>query len=125
STYMNANHFPSADTSFHSYKTALEIMGNVPVFIRTLDIGGDKQLDYWDLPKEANPFLGLRAIRLSLSQQQIFKTQLRALLRASVYGNLHIMFPMISTLEELQEVKELLEEQKILLKQNGHAVSDH
>lgn len=123
--YMNSNHFPSEDKSFHSYKTVLENMGNVPVTIRTLDIGGDKQLDYWDLPQEANPFLGLRAIRLSLSEQQIFKTQLRALLRASVYGNLHIMFPMISTLEELQEVKELLEEQKILLKQNGHAVSDH
>lgn len=122
-SYMKSNHFPSEEQTFLTYKTILEGMGELPVVIRTLDIGADKQLDYWDLPKEENPFLGLRAIRLSLSEQQIFKTQLRALLRASIHGNLHVMFPMISTMEELNEVKGLLEAERRSLEAKGIIVS--
>ena len=96
-----------------------------PVVVRTLDIGGDKQLPYLNLPEEMNPFLGLRAIRLCLEEQTIFKTQLRALLRASTFGNLKIMFPMIATLEEFREAKQLLEEEKKFLQQEGFAISDH
>ncbi|HSU79564.1 MAG TPA: phosphoenolpyruvate--protein phosphotransferase, partial [Candidatus Angelobacter sp.] len=94
------------------------------VVIRTLDIGGDKELPYLDLPKEMNPFLGYRAIRLCLDQQDIFRTQLRALLRASIYGNLKIMFPMIAALEELREAKAILAEEKAGLLEKGIAVSD-
>lgn len=122
-SYMKSNHFPSEEQTYLTYKSILEDMGELPVVIRTLDIGADKQLDYWDLPKEENPFLGLRAIRLSLSEQQIFKTQLRALLRASIYGNLHVMFPMISTMEELNEVKGLLEAERRGLEAKGIIVS--
>src|SRR5699024_6624455 len=122
-SYMKSNHFPSEEQTYLTYKSILEDMGDLPVVIRTLDIGADKQLDYWDLPKEETPFLGLRAIRLSLSEQQIFKTQLRALLRASIHGNLHVMFPMISTMEELNEVKGLLEAERRGLEAKGIIVS--
>ena len=94
------------------------------VVVRTLDIGGDKELPYLQLPKEMNPFLGYRAIRLCLEEQEIFRTQLRALLRASTYGNLKIMFPMIATLSEFREAKAILLEEKEALVAAGTEVSD-
>ncbi|PEJ56216.1 MULTISPECIES: phosphoenolpyruvate--protein phosphotransferase [unclassified Bacillus (in: firmicutes)] len=123
--YMGRDNFPSEEEQFESYKSVLESMGNKPVVVRTLDIGGDKELSYLHLPKEMNPFLGYRAIRLCLDQKDIFRTQLRALLRASVYGNLKIMFPMIATLDEFRAAKAvLLEEKEQLVKENVQ-VSDN
>ncbi|MGW9527252.1 phosphoenolpyruvate--protein phosphotransferase [Paenibacillus terrae] len=103
--YMGRDRLPTEEEQFASYKTVLEKMQGKPVVVRTLDIGGDKELPYLKLPKEMNPFLGFRAIRLCLEEQAIFRTQLRALLRASVYGNLKIMFPMIATVSEFREAK--------------------
>jgi phosphotransferase system enzyme I (PtsI) len=117
--YMQSDAAPSEDTQFAAYKTVLEQMANKPVVIRTLDVGGDKEISYLQIPKEDNPFLGYRGIRVSLGQTDIFKTQLRALFRASVYGKLGIMFPMISTLEELYEAKKLVEEVKAELTREG------
>lgn len=117
--YMGREDFPSEEEQFQAYKQVLEKMGGKPVVIRTLDIGGDKHLPYLNLPEEMNPFLGFRAIRLCLDQQELFRTQLRALLRASVYGNLKIMFPMIATLEEFRQAKALLEEEKQALQKSG------
>lgn len=108
--YMDSSDFPTEDAQFEAYKAVIEGMKGKQVIIRTCDIGGDKHLDYWDLPEEMNPFLGLRAIRLSMHNKDIFKTQLRALLRASAYGNLGIMFPMIGTLTELRKAKAILAE---------------
>lgn len=122
--YMGRTELPSEDVQFQAYKTVLEKMEGKPVVVRTLDIGGDKELPYLDLPKEMNPFLGFRAVRLCLDRQDIFRTQLRALLRASVYGNLRIMFPMIATLDEFRQAKALLEEEKAKLVGEGTAVSD-
>lgn len=106
--YMDRDRLPNEDEQFEAYKYAAEKLEGKPIVIRTLDIGGDKKLPYLPLPNEMNPFLGYRAIRLCLSRHDIFKTQLRALLRASSYGNIHIMFPMISSLEEFFEAKKLL-----------------
>lgn len=122
--YMGRDDFPSEDEQFQAYKQVLEQMGEKPVVIRTLDIGGDKHLSYMNLPQEMNPFLGFRAIRLCLEQQDLFRTQLRALLRASAYGNLKIMFPMIATLEEFRQAKAVLEEEKQALLDKGIAVSE-
>lgn len=108
--YMDSSDFPTEDAQFEAYKAVIEGMKGKQVIIRTCDIGGDKHLDYWDLPEEMNPFLGLRAIRLSMHNKDIFKTQLRALLRASAYGKLGIMFPMIGTLTELRKAKAILAE---------------
>lgn len=110
--YMNRNSLPNEEEQYEIYKKVLSEMQGKPVVIRTLDIGGDKEVKYLNLEKESNPFLGYRAIRLCLDKKYIFKTQLRALLRASVYGNLRIMFPMISSLEELLQSKEVLNEAK-------------
>jgi phosphoenolpyruvate-protein phosphotransferase (PTS system enzyme I) len=110
--YMGRDQLPTEEEQFTAYKTVLERMEGKPVVVRTLDIGGDKELPYLDLPKEMNPFLGFRAIRLCLEEQEIFRTQLRALLRASVYGNLKVMFPMIATVNEFREAKAVLEEEK-------------
>lgn len=110
--YMNNTHFPTEEEQFEAYRSVLERMGEKPVVVRTLDIGGDKELSYYDLPHEMNPFLGNRAIRLCLDNLEIFKTQLRALLRASKYGNLKIMFPMIATLDEFRQAKQFLMEVK-------------
>src|SRR5699024_5105489 len=121
--YMENNDFPTEEEQFEAYKSVLEAMENKPVVIRTLDIGGDKKLDYWDLPDEMNPFLGLRAVRLALQNKDVFRTQLRALLRASVYGNLKIMFPMIATLEEFREAEGLLLEEKENLLNEGVEVA--
>ncbi|WP_028783665.1 phosphoenolpyruvate--protein phosphotransferase [Thalassobacillus devorans] len=122
--YMGKSQLPTEEEQFGAYKSVLEQMGDKPVVVRTLDIGGDKELDYLDLPKELNPFLGFRAIRLCLERDDIFRTQLRALLRASVHGNLKIMFPMIATLEEFREAKNMLDEEKLKLKEEGHDISD-
>ncbi|PKM67681.1 MAG: phosphoenolpyruvate--protein phosphotransferase [Firmicutes bacterium HGW-Firmicutes-2] len=108
--YMGRKNFPTEDEQYDSYKTVLDNMGDKPVVVRTLDIGGDKELSYFDMPKELNPFLGNRALRLCLQNMDMFKTQLRALLRAAVYGNLHIMFPMIATIEEFRKAKSVLQE---------------
>lgn len=110
--YMERTSLPTEEEQFEAYKTVLEEMNGKPVIVRTLDIGGDKQLSYWDMPKEINPFLGLRAIRFTLEETTIFRTQLRALLRASHFGNLKIMFPMIATLDEFHEAKQILIEEK-------------
>lgn len=99
-------------------------MGDKPVVVRTMDIGGDKELPYLELPEEMNPFLGYRAIRVSLDQDSVFRTQLRALLRASVHGTLRIMFPMIATLPEFRAAKAILEEEKAKLIEEGTEVSD-
>lgn len=123
--YMGKSQLPTEEEQFDAYKSVLEQMGDKPVVVRTLDIGGDKELDYLDLPEEMNPFLGYRAIRLCLERDDIFRTQLRALLRASVYGNLKIMFPMIATLDEFRQAKALLEEEKQNLSNEGVAVSDN
>lgn len=117
--YMNERDYPSEETQFEVYRKVLEKASGKEVIIRTLDIGGDKQLDYMELPKEDNPFLGYRAIRLCLDRKSVFKTQLRALLRASVYGNMKIMFPMIVMPEELREAKELLKEARKELLEEG------
>lgn len=117
--YMNSDKFPEEDTQYEAYKAVLEGMQGKPVVIRTLDIGGDKKLSYFEMEEEMNPFLGYRAIRLCLDKTEIFKTQLRALYRASVHGKLRIMFPMISSLEELLKAKEVCEEVKKELSDEG------
>lgn len=121
--YMGRSNFPTEDEQFEAYKAVLESMGDKPVVVRTLDIGGDKELPYLQLPHEMNPFLGYRAIRLCLDDKELFKTQLRALLRASVYGKLRIMFPMIATLNEFRDAKALLLAEKEKLQQEGIEVS--
>ena len=110
--YMDNENMPTEEEQFEAYKKVAEAMGDKPVIIRTLDVGGDKEIKYLHLEKEANPFLGYRAIRLCLDNITIFKIQLRAILRASAFGNLSIMFPMISSIEELREAKKILEECK-------------
>ncbi len=122
--YMNRQALPSLEEQFEAYKQVLETFGDQPVVIRTFDIGGDKAIDYLNLPEEMNPFLGYRAIRISLDRQDIFKVQLKALVKASVYGNLKIMFPMISCIDELQKAKDLLEDVKSECREEGIAYSD-
>lgn len=122
--YMDREEAPTEDEQFESYKYVLEKADGKQVVIRTLDIGGDKTLPYLPLPEEMNPFLGYRAIRLCLDRKDIFRVQIRALLRASVYGNLAVMFPMISGLEEFQQAKAFVEECKAELKAEGIAYSD-
>ena len=123
--YMGRSSLPTEEEQFTSYKYALEKMNPKPVVIRTLDIGGDKELPYLELQAETNPFLGQRALRLCLDRQDLFRTQLRALLRASRYGNLKIMFPMIAVLEELLEAKKLLEEERQKLIAEGVQLAGH
>jgi len=122
--FMDRTEPPSEEEQFEAYKTVLEKMGERPVIIRTLDIGGDKSIPYLNIPKEENPFLGCRAIRLCLAQQDLFKVQLRALLRASVYGNLKIMFPMISCIDEIIQTKEIMKEVKTELDKEGIKYSE-
>ncbi|GCD11115.1 phosphoenolpyruvate--protein phosphotransferase [Clostridium tagluense] len=117
--YMSKTALPTEEEQFETYKSVLEKMGGKPVIIRTLDIGGDKKLDYLPMKEEMNPFLGYRAIRLCLDRTDIFITQLRALLRASTHGTLKIMFPMISCLQELRMAKKILEQCKNELKSEG------
>ena len=122
--YMDRDNAPTEEEQYESYKFVLEKMEGKQVVIRTLDIGGDKTLPYLPLPEEMNPFLGYRAIRLCLDRKELFKVQLRALLRASVYGKLCVMFPMISGLEEFLQAKEVVEECKAELKAEGKAYSE-
>ena len=110
--YMDSETMPTEEEQFNAYKEVAEKLAGKPVIIRTLDVGGDKEIKYLNMEKEANPFLGYRAIRLCLDNLNIFKTQLRAILRASNYGNLSIMFPMISSIDELREAKKIVEECK-------------
>jgi len=117
--FMNREHQPTEDEQFEQYKEVLVKMGDKPVIIRTLDIGGDKNVPYIDIPKEMNPFLGYRAIRLCLGNVEVFRTQLRAILRASVYGNVKIMIPMISTMKELKDSKKILQQAKDELTKEG------
>ena len=122
--YMDSHDMPTEEDQFEAYKAVLEGMNGKPVVVRTMDIGGDKELPYLPLPHEMNPFLGYRAIRISLNEPEMFRTQLRALLHASVYGKLRIMFPMIATLNDFRGAKALLEEEKAKLIAEGVAVSD-
>ncbi len=122
--YMDRTDLPSEEEQFLSYKSVLEKMKGKPTVVRTLDIGGDKKLPYLKMEEEMNPFLGHRAIRLCLDDTALFRTQLRALLRASIYGNLKIMFPMIATLDEFREAKAILEDVKKELVTEGKEVSD-
>jgi phosphotransferase system enzyme I (PtsI) len=124
--YMDSPDFPTEEDQYKAYKAVLEGMNGKPVVVRTMDIGGDKELPYLKLPHEMNPFLGYRALRISLSSlgDGMFRTQLRALLRASVHGNLRIMFPMVATLKEFRAAKALYNEEKQKLIEEGVAVSD-
>ncbi|MDF9823786.1 phosphotransferase system enzyme I (PtsI) [Breznakia sp. PF5-3] len=123
--YMNSQDFPTEEEQFIAYKMVLEGMKGKRVVVRTLDIGGDKKLPYFEFPEEMNPFLGYRAIRLCLDRTDIFKTQLRALCRASVYGKLCIMFPMIATVQEFKDAKAIFEGVKADLKAEGVDVADN
>ena len=122
--YLENSDFPTEEQQFHAYKRVLESMAGKKVIIRTLDIGADKQVGYFGLKKEENPALGYRAIRICLTRPEIFKTQLRALYRASVYGNLGIMFPMITSVKEVERIKEICEEVKAELRSDGREYSD-
>ncbi|MDN4594278.1 phosphoenolpyruvate--protein phosphotransferase [Polycladomyces subterraneus] len=122
--YLENDHWPTEEEQYEAYRRVLEAFNPNPVIIRTLDIGGDKDLPYADLPKEENPFLGHRAIRFCFSHPEIFKTQLRALLRASVHGTLWIMFPMIENVSEIRQAKELLAECRAELVNEGVQVAE-
>ncbi len=117
--FMNSDHFPTEDEQYQAYRIVAEKMQGKPVTIRTMDIGGDKELPYLDLPKEMNPFLGYRAIRISLENKDMFKTQLKAILRASQYGQIKIMYPMISSINEIRSANAILEECKKELDEIG------
>ena len=123
--YLESDDFPDEEKQFNVYRKVLENMAGKKVIIRTLDIGADKQADYFNLDKEENPALGFRAIRICLTHPEIFKTQLRALYRASVYGKLGIMFPMVISVEEVEKIKEMCEEVKRELKSSGVEYSDN
>jgi len=122
--YMGKSDYPNEEEQLKAYREVLEGMGDKPVVVRTLDIGGDKELSYLEMEHEMNPFLGNRALRLCFNMPDVFRTQLRALLRASVYGDLHIMFPMIATVGELRKAKEFVESVRAELKEEGLEVSD-
>lgn len=123
--YLEKSDYPCEEEQFAAYKKTLESMGGKKVIIRTLDIGADKRADYFNLGSEENPALGYRAIRICLTRPEIFKTQLRALLRASVYGNLGIMFPMITSVREVEKIKEICDGVKQELKNQGAEYSEN
>ena len=123
--YLNSDTYPTEDEQFEAYKAVLQGMGDKEVIIRTCDIGADKQIDYFELPKEENPAMGLRALRISLTRPAFFRTQLRALYRASAYGNLGIMFPMVTSVWEVRETKKMIESVKKELDDEGIPYSDH
>lgn len=122
--YMENDELPAEDVQFEEYKQVAESLHGNPVIIRTMDIGGDKELKCLDLPEEMNPFLGYRAIRISLNRPDIFKVQLRALLRASAFGDIHIMYPMIASVEEVKCANAMLEECKAELRKEGVAFNE-
>ena len=123
--YLNSKTYPTEEEQFEAYKSVLTQMDGQEVIIRTCDIGADKQIDYFELPKEENPAMGMRALRISLSRPGFFRTQLRALYRASAYGKLGIMFPMVTSVWEVREVKRLIEDVKKDLHEEGIPYSDH
>ena len=123
--YLNSKTYPTEDEQFEAYKSVLTQMDGKEVIIRTCDIGADKQIDYFELPKEENPAMGMRALRISLSRPGFFRTQLRALYRASAYGKLGIMFPMVTSVWEVRETKRLIEDVKSDLRAEGIPYSDH
>ena len=122
--YLDSQDYPTEDQQFLLYKRVVETMAGKKVIIRTLDIGADKQADYFELDKEENPALGYRAIRICLTRKEIFKTQLRAILRASAFGTVSIMFPMVISVREVRDAKELLEECRAELKERGVAMGE-
>ncbi|WP_108649648.1 phosphoenolpyruvate-protein phosphotransferase PtsI [Dongshaea marina] len=122
--FMDRDALPTEDEQFNAYKEVAEAMPDQPIIIRTMDIGGDKDLPYLDLPKEMNPFLGWRAVRIFFDRPEIMNTQLRAILRASAFGKLRIMFPMIISVEEFRFLKQRVEELKIELRSEGHAFDE-
>ena len=122
--YLGRDDFPTENEQFQIYKSVAETMAGKRVIIRTLDIGADKKVDYFNLGEEENPALGYRAIRICLSQPEIFKTQLRAILRAGVYGNIAIMYPMITSVKEVRRIKDIMLEVKAELKEQGIAYAD-
>lgn len=122
--YLESDTYPTETEQFNAYKTVAENMAGKKVIIRTLDIGADKQVDYFELDKEENPALGYRAIRICLTREEVFKTQLRALLRASAYGNISIMFPMIISVDEVKKIKQIMEEVKAELTESGVPFKD-
>jgi phosphotransferase system enzyme I (PtsI) len=122
--YLEKDEYPTEEEQFQAYRTVAEMMAGKKVIIRTLDIGADKQVDYFKLDKEENPAMGFRAIRICLEREEIFKTQLRALLRASVYGQISIMYPMITSVWEVKRIKEIVEEVKAELNQIGVPYKD-
>lgn len=117
--YLESGDYPTEDEQFKAYKMVAETMAGKKVIIRTLDIGADKQVDYFNLDKEENPAMGLRAIRICLTRPEIFKTQLRAILRASAYGNIAVMYPMIISVDEVRKIKSIMEEVKAELEEAG------
>lgn len=117
--YMDRDNLPTEDEQFKAYREVIEEMAPRPIIIRTLDIGGDKKLSYLDMPEELNPFLGYRAIRMCLGRPEILKTQLRAILRASIYGKAKIMYPMVSGAQEIRKANAVLEEAKKELNTEG------
>ena len=123
--YLNSSTYPTEEEQFEAYKAVLSGMGGKEVIIRTCDIGADKQIDYFELPKEENPALGMRALRISLTRPSFFRTQLRALYRASAFGKLGIMFPMVTSVWEVRETKKLIEDIKRELDEEGLPYSDH
>ncbi|QIM62314.1 phosphoenolpyruvate--protein phosphotransferase [Pasteurellaceae bacterium Orientalotternb1] len=123
--FMDRNHLPTEDEQFEAYKEVVEAMGSKLVVLRTMDIGGDKELPYLDLPKEMNPFLGWRAVRIGLDRREILDTQLRAVLRASAFGKLAVMFPMIISVEEIRELKGIVATLKEQLRAEGKAFDEH
>lgn len=122
--FMDRDSLPTEDEQYQAYKDVAEAMLGQSVIIRTMDIGGDKDLPYMDLPKEMNPFLGWRAVRISLDRREILRAQLRAILRASAHGKLRVMFPMIISVEEIRELKNELETYKAELREEGIAFDD-
>ena len=123
--YMERNQFPSEEEQYRLYRRVFENMDGLPVTLRTLDIGGDKQLPYFNMPKELNPALGWRGIRVTLQWKDLLRVQLRAALRASAHGNLKLMFPMITTLDEVLEVREMVEELRVQLQEQGYEISSN
>ncbi len=122
--YMERSQFPSEEEQYRLYRRVFENMGGLPVTLRTLDIGGDKQLPYFNMPKELNPALGWRGIRVTLQWKDLLRVQLRAALRASAHGNLRLMFPMITTLDEVLEVREMVKELRVQLLEQGYEIAD-
>ena len=123
--FMDRNSLPTEDEQFEAYKAAASILKGKPLIIRTLDIGGDKEIPYLGLAKEENPFMGFRAIRYCLKNRELFRSQIKAILRASAFGDVRIMFPLITAIEELREGKALVEEAKAYLRKSGIAFNEN